>query len=143
MDNRSENKTHFRLKAIYISIIAIAFIAAFLSYVYITKYDINIPCITLERYAIMLTLIGIPCTLKFLHDKIKALDGKNQKKYQQLYILRLSILAVICFFNLISFYFTGTKNFFFMAMISIFAMLLCPLQKEDKEQTDSDNNLNE
>lgn len=136
------DKLHLRLRIYYIATIVVSIIVFMLTVAYTTKYSINSPNIILERYAIIITLIGIPASLRFFHKKLKTLDHQNDSTYKSIYktqyIIRLSILTMICFFNIVSLYITGSKNFYFMVIVSIFAFLLCAPQKIRIEETNDE-----
>jgi len=142
----SLNKLNSKLRLYHIVTIGISIVSFMLVVAYTTKYEINLHNVILERYAIIITLIGIPASLKLYHNKLKALKASKKNDtylnaYKIQYIIRLSILTIICYFNIISLYITGSKNFYFMVIVTIFAFFLCAPQKlhiEDNEE-DKDN----
>lgn len=88
----------------------------------------------LERWAILITMAGIVGALKFLHPRLNDSEKSDKnlakRKYTKLYIMRLMSLLAIFLFNIISLNFTGSRNFVFLAFITIFAVFLCvPNQK--------------
>jgi hypothetical protein len=129
-----------RLKIMYavsIAVSSILFIAVFLT----NEWSESSSNTTLERYAILITLIGIPLALKLFHNRTKGLDNAGYiVKYQKQYTLRMAILEAVFLFNLISLHITGAKNFIFMIIITIFALVLCAPQKVNLEQDKPDNN---
>jgi hypothetical protein len=132
-----QSSTYRRLRLIYIGSIAVStllFIAVFL----MNEGRQPIESILLERYAILITLIGIPLALKLFHNKTKVLNTSEivdyLRKYYKQYVLRLIILELIFLFNLISLHRTGEKNFIFMIIITIFALVLCAPQKANLEE---------
>jgi len=142
MDNTA-NKFQKILKSTFIVSIIISVIAFILVVAYTTKYEINSPNVILERYAILITLIGIPLSLKLFHYKLKKTDTAKPllylKKYRLYYFIRLGILLFIYLFNIISLYITGSKNFYFMVIIIIFAFFLCAphkvhINKDEQEE---------
>ena len=139
----AQKKTISKLKLFFVSAVAISVILFMLTVAYTQKYEVSISNIILERYAIIVTLIGIPVALKLFHNNIKKINNKDLpiylKKYTQQYILRLSILLSICFFNIAALFFTGSKNFYFMVIVSIFAMFLCIPQKSNIEDSETEN----
>jgi len=91
----------------------------------------------LERWGIIITLFGIFGALKLLHPQLKKEEKKNKsealKKYASKYYIRLSALMFIFLFNLVSLHITGVKNFIFLGIITIFALLFCVPGKENIE----------
>lgn len=140
MDNTAK-KLHSTLKLLFAGAIIISVLAFMLVVAYTTKYDISSPSVILERYAIVITLIGIPLSLKLFHDKLKKTDASDtqlyMQKYRLYYLLRMGALLFIYLFNTVSLYITGSKNFYFMVIITIFAFFLCAPQKV---YIDTDNN---
>lgn len=138
------DKLNFGLKIYYATTIVISIIAFMLTVAYTTKYSISAPNTILERYSIIITLIGIPLSLKIFHNKLKSLKLGTieafSKGYKQQYIIRLSILTIICFFNIGSLYITGSKNFYFMVIVTIFAFFLCAPQKARIDETTNEEN---
>lgn len=114
-----------------------------LTVAYTQKYNIMQSHVTLERYGIIITLIGIPIALKLFYNRINKLTKANfteyLKKYRFEYLIRLLLLNIICFFNIVSLYITGSKNFYFMVIVTIFAFFLCAPQKAKHENEQSEN----
>lgn len=143
------DKLHLQLKIYYILSIVICVIAFLLSVAYTQKYNVMQSNVMLERYGIIVTLLGIPLALKLFHSRINKLTKTNfqeyLKKYRFEYLIRLFLLNTICFFNIVSLYITGSKNFYFMVIVTIFAFFLCAPQKAypENEQLEDDNEPNE
>ncbi|HCO66859.1 MAG TPA: hypothetical protein DIT04_03760 [Dysgonomonas sp.] len=91
----------------------------------------------LERWGIIITLFGIFGALKVFHPTLKKSEKVNKetalKKYASKYYLRLFFLLAIYIFNLVSLHVTGIKNFIFLGIITIFALLFCAPNKENIE----------
>lgn len=91
----------------------------------------------LERWGIIITLFGIFGTLKLLHPKLTAIEKTDNatalRKYAFKYYIRLFALIAIYVFNLVSLHFTGVKNFLFLGIITIFALLFCAPSRENIE----------
>jgi hypothetical protein len=133
-------KTHKLLKSVYISCIIVAIIGFIADVLYTAKNVIVIENSGLERWAIIITLAGIFGALRLLHPKLKDTEKSDIQtaiqRYKTKYFARLISLLSICTFNLISFTITGSKNFVFLAFITIFAMFLCtPNKKHLEEET--------
>lgn len=90
-----------------------------------------------ERYAIMITLIGIPSSLKIYHYLIKKVSDQHPTKkigfYNKVFATRLAILEFVLTCNAIGLYYTGLKNFFFMIFITLLAFLFCLPNKTEFE----------
>ena len=134
------SKTYKYLRILFILCLLFMIAAFIVNTLYAAKHIPETPNVILERWSIILTMGGIVGSLKLLHPKLKDNDRKEQsyaiRKYRNIYIYRLIALLSVFIFNLISLNFTGTKNFVFLAFITIFAMLLCiPNQKHLKEET--------
>lgn len=128
MKNLKTRLIIYYIVSIFISITGLIFTSS-----HVHKFVINGSNVILERYAILITLIGIPLALKLFHSQVKKLSKANYllylKKYHIQYIIRLLILLSICFFNIICLYITGAKNFYFLIIITIFVFFLCAPQK--------------
>lgn len=123
------SKRHKQLKVVFI-LCAIFMIAVFIvDVLYVTKYVAPTENTGLERWAIIITMAGIVGALKFLHPRINDEERTDRdlakRQYTKLYIMRLTSLFAIFLFNMISLNFTGSKNFVFLAFITIFAIFLC------------------
>lgn len=140
---RRQESLEKTLKIVFIASILLSIAIFLFVYFAVNKYTDSGVNVILERYAIAITLIGIPVALKLFHSQVSKLDKNNQqylKKYQIQYALRLFILEGVYLFNLISFYITGGKNFIFMIIITIFALFLCAPQKAHLEYDELENN---
>lgn len=145
----SPEKLHSHLKVYYILSIVICVIGFLYTVAYTQKYNIEHPNVILERYGILTTLAGIPIALKLFHSRIKKLTKENfseyLRKYRFEYLIRLALLVFICYFNIVALYTTGSKNFYFMVIITIFAFFLCFPQKAHIQNKDieEDNDMDE
>lgn len=133
-------KIYFTI-SLTITVILLLFVAD-----YTIRYSILAPNVMLERYGIMITIIAIPGALKlfqfFMNKQKKDNVGEYLSKYRFYYIVRLIILELVCFFNILSLYITGSKNFMFMTIITIFALFFCLPQMGNvrEENEESENN---
>ena len=122
-----------RLKIYFAASIIVQVLLFVFMQIYATKHVEVLSNVILERYGILLTLICIPFALKLFHERVKKLDKNDavtfQKKYVIQYFIRSAILWFVYFFNLVSLYMTGARNFSFMIIVTIFALLLCAPSK--------------
>lgn len=122
-------KRHKLLKVAFILSVIFAFAVFIVDVLYVAKNVVPAENVGLERWAIIITMIGIVGALKFLHPRVsdaERLDKKVAKqKFTKMYVMRLAALLTIFLFNILSYHFTGAKNFVYLAFITIFAMLLC------------------
>lgn len=84
-----------------------------------------------ERYAIGLTLIAIPLSLKLFADKTKkitASENDNDVKIRQFknaFIVRLSVLGVVGLVNTLFYAFMQNSNFMWLAVITFLTFSFC------------------
>ena len=84
-----------------------------------------------ERYAIGLTLIAIPLSLKLFADRIKKMksgdDGMELKisRFKNAFYLRISILSVVGFVNILLYSIMQNSNFMWLAAITFIAFAFC------------------
>jgi hypothetical protein len=83
----------------------------------------------LEQWSIILTLASIFITIRLMYLLNKNNTHIPVKQYIIKYCAEFAILVTVFAFNAICFYFTGVKNFMFLAFICIFAMFLCAPNK--------------
>lgn len=108
---------------------------------FVTKNEISTTNVILERYGIIVTLIGIPLALRIFHKNMQKASSADKstlnKTYKKNFYMRLAILSFIAIFDIVALYTTGSKNFIFMTIITIFAFFLSLPQKE----VNSDNEI--
>lgn len=118
-----------RLRILFIIFILLVITSFILDVLYTAKHKIFIENVVLQQWAIIVTLLGIFGSLKFLRPKVilteLSFEKKGIKTYVIKYFVRLTALVCIYIFNLTNFTITGSKNFLFLAFITIFAMFLC------------------
>ncbi|MEN9919966.1 MAG: hypothetical protein RL662_2402 [Bacteroidota bacterium] len=112
------------------------------SVLYNAKYGVELSDIVLERWAIILTLLGIVGFLKFVQpnlDDDSVVDDKLIiKKYKKYYYIRHVGALSIFIFNTVCLHITGSKNFIFLAFITIFALFLCgPIKRPIELETEN------
>jgi len=132
------DKTFKQLRIVFASALAFSIVTFIIDVLYTMKYVQPVENPVLERWAILITLIGIVGILRFLHPKLKADERKNKSieknKFSSKFQLRLFSLVAIYIFNLACLHFTGVKNFIFLGFITIFALLLCLPNKQNIEK---------
>lgn len=134
------DKTFKTMRLLYFICAALVILVFIFDVLYTTKYVIPTENAGIERWAIIITLLGIYATLKFLHPKLKNTERANTasaiKKYTTKYYIRLVSILALCIFNMVCLNITGIKNFTFLSIITIFAMFLCiPNKKHLEEET--------
>lgn len=130
------------------------FVSALLFILYVKGPDVGVENpdgVVFERYAIIITLACIPLALKFYHSQYKKIQQNDEepqpflKKYVRIYVLRTLILDLAIIANIAGIYVFGAKNFIFMTIITLFALLFCFPNKsylEPKADTDIEENIN-
>ena len=84
-----------------------------------------------ERYAIGLTLIVIPLSLKLFADKAKKItasksgDKEKMKQFKNAFVTRLSLLGVVGLMNTVLYGFMQNSNFMWLAVITFLAFAFC------------------
>lgn len=86
--------------------------------------------ITLERYAILITLIAIPAALKLFSDRLKKAPRPMQpeeaaKKYKKLSRLRLYTISAVTLMNIVLFAFSRNTNFLWSTVVLLVVFLFC------------------
>ena len=131
--NKTSKAIYTRLYLCFLISVIVTTLLFILCVAYTSKYGINMPNITLERYGIIITLVGISGSIWMFSNVLNKADKTDfdsfLKKYQSQYFIRLAILLIVCSFNIMALYFTGAKNFYFMVIITIFAFSQCIPQK--------------
>ena len=136
MTQINQEKTYKYLRIVFILSILIV-LGGFIFDVLHMRGKIVSENVALERWAILITLFGIFGSLKYLRPQIIEVDfdmiNSGIKIYVRKYFVRLVALLSIYAFNLINFTITGSRNFLFLAFITIFAMFLCAPSKKQVE----------
>lgn len=82
-----------------------------------------------ERYAIILTLIGIPFSLRYFHNQVKKIENlaylEYLKRYKIQYLLRFLVLNIVIVFNLVGFLEFESQNLLLMSLISFCGFFFC------------------
>ncbi len=129
-----QDKTFKQLKTIFTACMGIVILVFIFDVLYTTKYVTPIENVALERWSIIITLGGIFASLRLLHPKLKEQEKVSpeiaRKKYTSKYYIRLAALIAVYGMNITCLYFTGVKNFMFLAFITIFALFLCAPNKQ-------------
>ncbi len=120
-----------RLSAHYYTSIAILAILFILILLKVVRLSGNPEFVTqtMELYAIGITLIAIPASLKgfaYLIRKEKRQDSDAIiRNYKKAFFIRLYVLFIITLMNEIFFSISRNMNFFWLALILFFAFLFC------------------
>lgn len=85
---------------------------------------------TLERYAIMITLIAIPAALKLFADRLKKTPRTSEvaetaKKYKKLSYMRLYTLSTVTMMNIVLLGFSRNTNFMWFTVVLFIIFLFC------------------
>lgn len=99
--------------------------------------------ITLERYTLMITLIGIPSALKLFSVIMnKATPTNNISTYKRAFITRFGILFIVASLNIVLYSISANQNFMLLTLISFIAYIfsypsenyLHPLEEDKKSE---------
>lgn len=85
---------------------------------------------TLERYAIMITIIAIPASLKFFADRLKKsacpVDIPTaSNKYKNISFIRLYTISTVALMNIFLFTISRNMNFFWFTVVLFIVFLFC------------------
>lgn len=85
---------------------------------------------TLERYAIMITIIAIPASLKFFVDRLKKsaypVDIPTaSNKYKNISFIRLYTISAVTLMNIFLFTISRNMNFFWFTVVLFIVFLFC------------------
>jgi|AGTN01.3.fsa_nt_gi hypothetical protein len=86
--------------------------------------------VTLERYAIMISIIAIPATLKLFAERLRKIPRPAErepaiKKYKTLSYIRLHTLSAVTLMHIVLFGFSGNMNFLWFTVILFIIFLFC------------------
>ncbi len=86
--------------------------------------------VTLERYAIILSIIAIPLSLKHFADRLKRLPRPMDtnvavKKYEDATYLRLYTISAVTFMHILLFGFSRNTNFLWFTVVLLIVFLYC------------------
>lgn len=92
--------------------------------------DREIVNVTAERYAIMITIIAIPVSLKFFASRLKKIGRPQEitaasKKYKSAFFLRLYAISVVTLINILLFGISRNMNFFWFTVVLFIVFLFC------------------
>ena len=85
---------------------------------------------TLERYAIMITIIAIPDSLKFFADRLKKSAcpvniPTASNKYKNISFIRLYTISTVTLMNIFLFTISRNMNFFWFTVVLFIVFLFC------------------
>lgn len=118
------------LKRLFFLVLAIQ-VAFFVSFAFkwidISSFAAGIP-IVVERYALLITLIGIPGALKLfslIMNKNEDSDDTNSltATYKKAFIARFGILSLVASLNIILYAFSFNQNFMLLTLITFTAYI--------------------
>lgn len=117
-----ENPAYKRLKFLYIVVLLLTIASFIAGVLYTARNKIQSDSIPLEQWSIVATLAGIYIFLRLFGRPKQGVVSTN---YTLKYCIKLAGLITIYLFDLINFTNSGSKNFIFLAFITIFAIILC------------------
>ena len=98
--------------------------------------------VVFERYAIVITLICIPLSLKLFYSRVKKAEDlaydKYLKIYSNQYFIRFLIIDFAALLNLIGFYYLESQNLILMSIIAVCATFFCYPSKNTIMNPDTD-----
>lgn len=93
---------------------------------------------TAELYAIALTLVAIPLSLKLHSNQIKKLQTNHAltivqkvEGYTKAFVRRISILEIVALVNIILYSIMHSDNFMWLAVITLIAFVFCRASEDE------------
>lgn len=118
----NSKKTIVNLKLLFyvaIGVQIILLVAIAFKWITLPLTDISI---TLERYTLLITLLGIPSALKLFSVIMnKATPTNNISAYKIAFITRFGILFIVASLNIVLYSISANQNFMLLALISFIA----------------------
>lgn len=98
---------------------------------------------TVERYAIMITIIVIPASLKYFAHRLKKLPrpmgtGEATAKYKSAFFLRLYPISTVTLMHIVLFGFSRNMNFFWFTIVLFIIFFFCKPSYEELENLTKD-----
>lgn len=131
-NNNIINKTISLLnRHYYINIIVLVVVFLFILFRVIPIFTEGQPVsITAERYAIIITIIAIPLSLKFFADRLKKIprpleEGKASEKYKSASFVRLYTMSFITMMHILLFSISRNMNFLWFTVVLLIVFLFC------------------
>ena len=86
--------------------------------------------VTVERYALMITIITIPAALKLFADRLKKIPRPSEteaalQKYKKMSYLRLYAISGVTLMNIVLFGFSRNPNFMWFTVVLFIIFLFC------------------
>lgn len=86
--------------------------------------------VTVDRYAIMITIIAIPLSLKYFADQLKKAEppltlSHSIQKYRRLSFLRLYILNAVTLMHIVLLGFSHNTNYLWFTLVLLIIFLFC------------------
>lgn len=94
--------------------------------------------VTTERYAIMISIIAIPASLKFFAHQLKKIPRPTEtktatEKYKNASFLRLYTISAVTLMHIILFTISRNMNFFWFTVVLFIVFLFCKPSYEELE----------
>jgi len=111
-------KRHYYGNIIFL---AVLFLAALLRMLTISEAAVLVS-VTVERYALMITLIAIPAALKLFADRLKKIPGPSETEaallsYKKISYRRLYTISGVTLMNILLFTFSRNPNFMWLTVV--------------------------
>ncbi len=86
--------------------------------------------VTVERYALMITIITIPAALKLFADRLKKMPRPSETeaalhRYKKISYLRLYTISGVTLMNIVLFTFSRNPNFMWFTVVLFIIFLFC------------------
>lgn len=112
-----------------IILLAVIFLLAIFSVIPLLTAE-QVINITIERYAIMITIILIPVSLKFFAHQLKKIPRPSEvviatEKYKKASFLRLYTISAVTLMHIILFSISRNMNFFWFTVVLFIVFLYC------------------
>jgi len=111
-------KRHYYGNIIFL---AVLFLAALLRMLTISEAAVLVS-VTVERYALMITIIAIPVALKLFADRLKKIPRPSGPEtalpmYKKISYLRLYTISCVTLMNIVLFTFSRNPNFMWLTVV--------------------------
>lgn len=127
-------KRHYYLNIILLIIIFLLFIFRVIP-LFMDEQAISV---TAERYAIMITIIAIPVSLKFFAQRLKKIPRPLEnvtasQKYKNASFLRLYTISAVTLIHILLFGISRNMNFFWFTVVLFIVFLFCKPSYQELE----------
>lgn len=119
-----------------IILLAIVFLVILFRIVTLFTDGQSVSGVTVERYAIMITIIAIPVSLKFFAHRLKKIPRPSEtvaatEKYKNASFLRLYTISTVTLMHILLFGITRNMNFFWFTVVLFIVFLYCKPSYEE------------